>query len=699
MPATSAPPHRLAPVAGVAAVLCALACATFGIVAVDGVPPAHLDALELSSPWVDGLAGLSLALGGAVVLRRRRHVLGWLLAGSGVWWAFDAACGAWMARATVEHPPLPGAAFAFWVFMRLGAGLLLILPLVLLLYPDGRLPRGRWGVAARLGLAGTALLPVLLVVVPSDVAEMQSGDHPLPASVRALELDPLRVPLPDGLWQAGLSLAHLLVPLGLVVPFLAVVGRYRRATGRRRRQLRWLLWAALVDVLITLAFAVLPDSAGTYGLTVAVAVTSAAVAVGLTRPDIVDVDRLLDGTLVYGALVVVSYLLDLALLGVAGNLIGTRLSSTQSLVLAVFAVSLVYAPLRHRLWRVVRRGALGERDDPYGVMSRLAARLETSATPADQLGEIARAVSRAFRTAYAGVEVLQADGSRMRVEDGVRPTTTEAMPIAYRGEAVGWLHLPRGPRERLRTADEALLADMVRQAAAAARAAQLADQLQAGRERMVSAVEDERRRLRNELHDGLGPTLAAVASRIDTARITAPRSPERADEVLRLARAEIGDVIAEVRRLVHGLRPPALDDVGLAGAVRQQADRLRSPGLSVELDVSGDLDALPAAVEVAAYRIVSEALTNVVRHADATAVWVRLTAGPGELVASVVDDGRGIAADAAAGVGLVSMRERARELGGRCEIAAAPPRGTSVTATLPLADLADLADLATGARP
>jgi signal transduction histidine kinase len=201
----------------------------------------------------------------------------------------------------------------------------------------------------------------------------------------------------------------------------------------------------------------------------------------------------------------------------------------------------------------------------------------------------------------------------------------------------------------------------------------------------VTAVEDERRRLRNELHDGLGPTLAAVASRIDTARITGRRSPEDADAILATAREEITGVIGEVRRLVHGLRPPALDDVGLAGAVRQQADRLRAPGLVVALETSGDLAALPAAVEVAAFRIVSEALTNVVRHARAERCVVRLAVRGEALVVEVEDDGTGIAPAAPAGVGLVSLRERARELGGACTVEPGGERGTRVRATLPVA--------------
>nr|WP_246304771.1 sensor histidine kinase [Nocardioides thalensis] len=229
---------------------------------------------------------------------------------------------------------------------------------------------------------------------------------------------------------------------------------------------------------------------------------------------------------------------------------------------------------------------------------------------------------------------------------------------------------------------------MVRQAAAAARAAQLSDQLQASRERIVTAVEDERRRLRNELHDGLGPTLAAIASRIDTARITAQRAPTEADHALAAARGDISGLLAEVRRLVHGLRPPALDDVGLAGALRQQADRIRTPALSVTVDVAADLGPLPAAAEVAAFRIASEALTNAVRHSGAGHAHVRIDVRDQELVVEVADDGVGIGPDSLAGVGLSSMRERARELGGRCTVESSAAGGTRVTAHLPIREVA-----------
>jgi signal transduction histidine kinase len=261
----------------------------------------------------------------------------------------------------------------------------------------------------------------------------------------------------------------------------------------------------------------------------------------------------------------------------------------------------------------------------------------------------------------------------------------QALPITYRGEEVGRLLLPRdGVRASLLSYDERLLADVVRQAAAAARASSLAAQLQRSREALVAAREEERRRLRRDLHDGLGPSLGAVVLRIDTARNLAATRPEEADALLRQARDDVAAALADVRRLVHDLRPPALDDLGLVRAVRQQADRLLAPRVAVEVVAGGDADELPAAVEVAAYRIASEALANVARHAHATRCTVDLARVDDSLVVSVTDDGVGIAPEAPAGVGLVSLRERAAELGGRCTVSCPDGGGTVVRAELPV---------------
>ncbi|MFF4776724.1 sensor histidine kinase [Microtetraspora fusca] len=653
------------------------------------VPQAHRAVLELQPGGLDAIAGVALAVAGMVVLRRYpRHPLGRLMSGFGAWWALDSVASSWVAYATMHDPALPGASAAFIVFQRLGAGLALLLPLALLLFPDGKLPTGWWRVASLLSLALTSLLPLALVAAPSAIAQATAGSTPLPAPLRGLNLEALYLPLPDAVWTGVLRVAQLCLPLSLVTPFAVVVRRYRTVAGIDRARMRWLVWAALVDLLVMLTFRLLPLWFGTVGLTVAVVLTSGSVAIGIVRPDLVDVDRLLGGTLVYGLLLTLTFVLDLLVLGGVGQLLGPRLNDGVRLVIAVFAVAILYAQLRHRLWRLVRRWVVGDRDDPYHVMSGLAERLERTDDSEAQLVTLARTVARAFRAPYVGVEITQVSGEVLLVEDGERPAETQALPITYRGERIGRLLLPRqAARRRLTSGDERLLADLIRQAAAAARAVRLAEELQHSREGMVSAVEDERRRLRRELHDGLGPALAAVASRIDTARITARRSNEDADRILHMARQELTGMLAEVRRLVHGLRPPALDDVGLVGAIRQQAERLRAPGLTVRVEERGDLTGLPAAVEVAAYRIASEAVTNVVRHAQAGECVVSLTrdVGGGYLDVVIVDDGAGLATTAVAGVGLVSLRERAAELGGSSSVTSAGPAGTRVWARLPVA--------------
>jgi signal transduction histidine kinase len=215
----------------------------------------------------------------------------------------------------------------------------------------------------------------------------------------------------------------------------------------------------------------------------------------------------------------------------------------------------------------------------------------------------------------------------------------------------------------------------------------LHDHLQESRERLVLAREEERRRVRRDLHDGLGPSLAAVTLQIDGLRRTLPGEVAAGcEEAFAEVKSEVTSCVAEVRRLVSGLRPPALDELGLAKAIAQQARLLSGSGCVVELDVVLPQD-LPAAFEVAAYRIVSEALHNVARHAEAHRVLVRVTDRTDGLHLEVHDDGRGLGGvpspRSGTGVGLASMRERAEELGGRLTVESVAGAGTVVRAVLP----------------
>jgi signal transduction histidine kinase len=275
-------------------------------------------------------------------------------------------------------------------------------------------------------------------------------------------------------------------------------------------------------------------------------------------------------------------------------------------------------------------------------------------------------------------------GETLIATHGERPAETRTLPITYRDTEVGRLVLPaRGLRSRLSRRDEQLLGDLVRQAATAARTSRLADELQDSRERLVVAREEERRRIRRDLHDGLGPALSGVVFRLESARLLVDRDPDAAAAHIEATSDHVQDVVADVRRLVHDLRPPALDDRGLVGALQQQAESVSTGGLRVTV-AAADLGPLPAAVEVAAYRIAGEAVTNVVRHARAATCVVRLAVADDRVVVEVADDGVGIAEDAQAGVGLVSLRERASELGGRTEITCPEGGGTVVRAWLPM---------------
>ncbi|MER6581524.1 sensor histidine kinase, partial [Nonomuraea sp. NPDC001023] len=254
--------------------------------------------------------------------------------------------------------------------------------------------------------------------------------------------------------------------------------------------------------------------------------------------------------------------------------------------------------------------------------------------------------------------------------------------LIWHGEWVGRLLVgPPAARRFAAAHDERVLDTLVPYAADVAHAVRLAADLQRSRERMLAAREEERRRLRRDLHDGLGQTLSGLAMTVNMARLSLKSSPEAADGLLRELRTGMDAVTGDLRQLVYGLRPPALDDLGLAAAVRALA---APDGPAAEVIAEGDLTGLPAAVEVAVYRIAQEALTNVRRHARATRVRVELRREPGALRLLVADDGRGLPPEHRSGVGLTSMRERTAELGGICLVSGEPGTGTTVEVMLPV---------------
>ncbi|GAB3445524.1 hypothetical protein GCM10027517_26610 [Phycicoccus ginsengisoli] len=638
--------------------------------------------ISLSPGWDSGLNGLVLlALGLVVLWRPPGHVVGRVMVVFGLFWLLVGFCDAydgWALRAA--PPPSPGAQLALWFSGRFGSFLLVGVPLLLLLYPTGRFLSGAWGVVSRLSLASVVAWAGAVVLLPGSL----NGD---PTGAGGLSYDAGTLPVDPAVGDAVTSVLGAAAIAGGLASVVVVWRRHRLSTGLERMRIRWLLWAATAVVGLFVTASLVPLSARAQDVLFSVGVLLPAVAltVGLVQPELVGVDELLSGTLLNGVAAMAAVGVDLGALTLLTDGLGARLDQRTLVVLVLALGAAAYLVLRHLLLGRVRRLVFGTRDDPYDVVAGLASRLESAPDARGQLAAVADAVARAFGVRYVRVEVDRPGGDGLAATHGSAGGAVRTLPITFRDTTIGRLVLPRdGVRARLSRRDEALLGDLVRQAALAARSARLTEELQESRERLVLAREEERRRIRRDLHDGLGPALSGVVFRIESARLLVPDDPGAATRGLEVAASQVQDVVADVRRLVHDLRPPALDDLGLVGALRQQASALSGPGFAVHVEAAEGVETLPAAVEVAAYRVVGEAVTNAARHARASRCDVRLHVAAGELHLRVSDDGVGVDPAAVAGVGLVSLRERVAELGGRAEVVCPPEGGTTVRARLPL---------------
>lgn len=518
----------------------------------------------------------------------------------------------------------------------------------------------------------------------------------------ALPRNPLYVPLlapAQPLLGATVGLAGIMLPIIIVAGLASLVLRYRASGATERQQIKWVIWAFIICVLAVLAgifvvFArtdpLVPVAAIAPVLALGPILMVASMTVAMMRSRLFDIDLILSRTIVYGsltALIAGFYILAVGVLGWLFQASGSLLIS----LIATGAIAVLFQPLRERLQRGVNRLIYGERDEPYAVLSKLGQRLESTLEPNAVLPTIVETVAQALRLPYAAIELVDATGRRTEAvyPPGAAHVASDLVrvPLGYGQETIGDLVLaPRGRGESFTPADRRLLEDFARQAGIAAHSVRLANDLQRSRERLVSAREEERRRIRRDLHDGLGPALASLTLKLDAARNLLPRDQAAADRLLVELKAQTQIAIADIRRLVYDLRPPALDELGLVSAVRERLLQYdSSDGLRVCLDAEEPMPPLPAAVELAAYRIIIEGVTNVVRHASAGACVVSLCLEEA-LEIRVEDNGRGIPGALHAGVGIASMRERAAELGGLLRIESRQGGGTRLLARLPIAN-------------
>ena len=516
-------------------------------------------------------------------------------------------------------------------------------------------------------------------------------------------------PLGSETWLAWLNLFVWLSAIGGVIYSQAY--RYRHISNTvQRQQTKWVVFGIVtaltgfLSVNVVVSAVALPTPTSASDLTTLMAgaalmngallLIPLSIGIAILRFHLFDIDILINRTLVYGALtvsVVGIYVLVVGYLSVLFRTAGGQGHLAIS-VLATGLVALLFRPLRYRLQRGINRLMYGDRDDPYAVLSRLGQRLEATLAPEAVLPTIVETVKESLKLPYTAITLKQDDAFVLVAASGTPVSEALCVPLVYQNKPVGQLLLgPRAPEESFSPADRRLLDDLAREAGVAVHAVRLTTNLQRmtadlqrSRERLVTTREEERRRLRRDLHDGLGPTLASLVQLLDTARRLVPRDPDAAVELLGDLKSQVKTTITDIRRLVYALRPPALDELGLVSAISEHIGPYNQPnGLHVSIDAPDHLPSLPAAVEVAAYHIALEAVTNVARHAHAQTCRIRLSL-EGGLCLEITDDGDGLPADFHAGVGLTSMRERAAELGGECKIESHPEHGTRVWARLPL---------------
>ncbi len=618
--------------------------------------------------WGDLVLGTAWPVAGALVVRAAPgNAVGWVLVSASLIGPYHVA-GYYTAMDAEPAWELPLADLAGWVAVWGFAPYFWVLPLVLLLFPDGHAlsRRWRWVVRCLVVVAAVTVVSRMLSPVTTDIAR----------SV----LNPWAPPWE---WTRYVTLAGSLacVFAGNVLGLVSVLLRTRRSVGRHRTQMQWLLLGGSL-LLVGLALP-LPDLAGDVALAVGLTGPPVAIAVAVLRHGLFDVEFALNRTIVLGVLssvVVATYALSVLLLGQVGMTSGPGL-------LLVAGAALAAASLRGAVQRAVDRWLFGHRSDPYAVVSRVGRNIAPAGEPGEALELLVDALRRALRLPYVAF-LDEASGRPLAVAGSPVPDV-HVEAVSALGQPMGELRVGlRRPTERLLPEELEAIGEVAARAGTLAYAARLVTDVASSRARIVAAREEERRRLRDDLHDGLGPTLAGTAHQLEALATRLGRSGDEdaAGRALAL-RDRMRGTVADVRSIVHGLRPPVLDQQGLAGALQGLVAGFETPRCRVDVSALAALSAsLPAAVEVAAYAIASEAVTNAVRHSVGSELTVVARTADGALVIEVADNGQGLHGRTKGGVGLVSMGERAAEVGGRVELLDVPSGGCLVRATLPLGE-------------
>jgi signal transduction histidine kinase len=637
-------------------------------------------------------------VGAMLASRNPRNPIGWLMIAFGQGFLLSGVSSEWALYAFETEPgALPFRTFFAWLSNWTFVLVLGPVPIMLLLYPTGSVPSPRWRpllwaliAAPVLGAIGT-----ILRFQPIFVTEAIRTSNPTGVRV----LDPI-AEAAQGI--AGYTTVALLIPLCVV----AVILRFRRARGEERQQIRWL---AYVTAISATAFIVAVISGVGLGpqetnvlnevsfyvlfATMALGIPIA-IGVALLRHRLWDLDVVLKKTLVAAILVMLIVAVSLLAIGILSVLV-VDVSDSPGLTLVVgLAIGALAWPLLRFARRAADRLVYGGRATPYEVLTEFSDRMAESYSTEDVLPRMASILAAGAGAEsvtiwlLVGGELRPAAGWPERVRhDESRPTAalfdTEpgTFEVRHQGELLGAITVRMPANDPMNPSKERLIRDLASQAGLVLRNVRLIEELRESRRRIVAAVDEGRRRLERNIHDGAQQQLVALSVKIRLADSLIDRDPAKAHGLLGQLQTETTDALETLRDLARGIYPPLLQDQGLAAALEAQARRSTVP---VRLSPNG-IGRYPQDVEATVYFCVLEALNNVAKYSSATAVDIELRRDGGELVFAVRDDGVGFDPTAARrGTGLQGMTDRVDAIGGSLDIRSSPSSGTTVEGRVPV---------------
>jgi signal transduction histidine kinase len=626
-------------------------------------------------------------VGALIAARQPGNAIGWVFIGTGLAWAVLGAADAYAAYAlSIGRQATLAARAADWVNIWFyGPGIFLPVTLLLLLFPDGRLPSPRWR-------------PVLWAAILGNIGVLlgnafDPGTDTVDA--RFLTSNPFGVEALAGVLPILVPVAFFATLGAVIAAPVAMVLRLRRSRGDERRQITWLAYAGVLVVLaiagVIIAGSItgwesdsVAEEIGQLVLISSLALLPIAAGIGILRYRLYDIDVVINKTVVYGLLAAVVTVIYVAIVVGIGTVVGSSGSAFLSAVAAA-VVALLFQPLRRRAQHFANRLVYGDRATPYEVLSGFSERLADTYSVDDVLPRLARVLGEGIGADHVSILLRTAERTVPIATWPEGDTTASAndrrFEVRHQGDPLGEISIAMPANERMDEGQERLAADVATQAGLVLRNAALVTDLRDSRRRIVASQDERARKLERDIHDGAQQQLVALSVKLGLVERVVRTDAAAAEAMVAEAKADTNDALENLRDLARGIYPPLLADQGLAAALRSQA---RKAAIPVEVEPDG-IGRYPEETEAAVYFSCLEALQNVSKYAEASTAKVRLAQANGVLTFEVSDDGRGFDPHAAErGSGLQGIADRLAALGGALAVRSAPGAGTTIAGSLPI---------------